>query len=192
MSALPDTKTTPALTITAPTPERGVAVHDLVAACPPLDRNSLYANLLQCSHFAPTCAIALQGEEVVGWVSGYIPPGSPSTWFLWQVAIAPAVRGRGLAGQLIEHILARPVCAGVRFLETTITPDNEPSWRLFREVARRLDAPMTQQDGFDRDRHFDGRHDTETLVRIGPFAPVAAGGREGPSSQKRDRSRNHD
>ncbi len=192
MSATAETGKPLDLTITAPVPEHGVAVHDLVAACPPLDRNSIYANLLQCSHFAPTSAIALRGDEVVGWVSGYIPPAAQATWFLWQVAVAPVARGRGLAQRLIDDILARPVCAGVRFLETTITPDNEASWRLFRGVARRLGAPMTHEAWFDRDRHFDGRHDTEMLVRIGPFAPVAAGGREGPSSPTRDRSRNHD
>src|SRR5690606_18246827 len=156
--------------ITAPVLEHGVAVHDLVAGCPPLDRNSLYANLLQCSHFAPTCALALQGDEVVGWVSGYIPPASPATWFLWQVAIAPSARGQGLARRLIADILARPVCTGVRFIETTIAPDNEASGRLFRGVAPRLGAPISHETGFDRDRHFDGRHDTEMLMRIGPFA----------------------
>ncbi|MCO5120077.1 MAG: diaminobutyrate acetyltransferase [Burkholderiaceae bacterium] len=169
MSAVPDPSF--ALTITAPGPGHGVAVHDLVAACPPLDRNSLYANLLQCSHFAPTCALALQGDEAVGWVSGYIPPSTPATWFLWQVAIAPSMRGQGLAQRLIADILARPACAGVRFLETTITPDNEASWHLFRGVAKRLGAPLAHETGFDRDRHFGGRHDTEMLVRIGPFAP---------------------
>ncbi len=171
MSAVPEPSF--ALRINAPGPEHGVAVHDLVAACPPLDRNSLYANLLQCSHFAPTCALAQQGDEVVGWVSGYIPPAAPTVWFLWQVAIAPTLRGQGLAQRLIADILARPACAGVRFLETTITPDNEASWRLFRGVAKRLGAPMAHEVGFDRDRHFAGRHDTEMLVRIGPFTTPA-------------------
>jgi len=103
MSATAETGKPLDLTITAPVPEHGVAVHDLVAACPPLDRNSIYANLLQCSHFAPTSAIALRGDEVVGWVSGYIPPAAQATWFLWQVAVAPVARGRGLAQRLIEQ-----------------------------------------------------------------------------------------
>lgn len=157
------------LTIVEPKPEHAVAVHDLVAACPPLDRNSLYANLLQCSHFASTCALALRNDEVVGWVSGYRPPTKSSTWFLWQVAVAPVMRGQRLARRLIDDILARPACAGVRFIETTITPDNDASWRLFRGVADGFGASMTQEVAFDRDRHFAGRHDTEMLVRIGPF-----------------------
>lgn len=171
MSAVPDAPVP--LTITAPSPEHGVAVHDLVAACPPLDQNSLYANLIQCSHFAATCALALQGDEVVGWVSGHMTPSATrsasDTWFLWQVAVAPDMRGQGLAQRLIADILARPACAGVRFIETTITPENKASWCLFRGVARGLGACMAHEVGFDRDRHFAGRHDTEMLVRIGPF-----------------------
>ena len=46
------------LTITAPDATDGVAVHDLVQRCPPLDSNSLYCNLLQCTHFAATSALA--------------------------------------------------------------------------------------------------------------------------------------
>lgn len=158
-----------ALAISLPRLRHAVAVHDLVAACPPLDRNSLYASLLQCSDFAETCAVACRGDELVGWVSGYIPPSRPDTWFLWQVAVASSVRGQRLAQRLVDEILARPACAGVHYVETTITPGNEASWRLFRSVARRLDAPLVHEVGFDRDQHFAGRHDTEMRVRIGPF-----------------------
>ena len=31
-------------------------------------------------------------------------------------------------------------------------------------------APLADSDWFDRDRHFGGAHDSEQLVRIGPFA----------------------
>src|SRR3546814_16914023 len=37
-----------------PVAEDAQAIHDLIAACPPLDTNSLYCNLLQCTHFAET------------------------------------------------------------------------------------------------------------------------------------------
>ena len=35
-----------------------MAIWELISACPPLDTNSAYANLLQCTHFADTCVIA--------------------------------------------------------------------------------------------------------------------------------------
>jgi L-2,4-diaminobutyric acid acetyltransferase len=155
--------------IRRPRAEDAVAVHDLIAASPPLDPNSLYANLLQCTHFAETCAIACDDDGVLGWVSGYLPPQQPQTFFLWQVAAHPRARGRGIASRLIDNILSRDVCASVTQLTTTITLENVQSWRLFTRLAGRLDAPMRRELWFDRERDFASRHDSEFLVTIGPI-----------------------
>src|SRR5690606_27480359 len=36
----------------------GPAITRLIAACPPLDSNAAYCNLLQCTHFADFCIVA--------------------------------------------------------------------------------------------------------------------------------------
>jgi L-2,4-diaminobutyric acid acetyltransferase len=149
-------------------------VHALIAACPPLDRNSLYLNLLQCTHFAETCVLAEaagEGAPVSGFVSGYLVPQRPTTLFVWQVAIAAAARGNGLAKRMLLELLERPACRGVTHLETTITQSNEASWALFRALARTLQAPLEERVLFDRDAHLDGVHESEVLVTIGPFHP---------------------
>ena len=71
--------------IRAPRREDGAGVWDLVQDTAGLDDNSMYCNLLQCTHFAATCALAEIDGEVVGWMSGYIPPESPDVLFVWQV-----------------------------------------------------------------------------------------------------------
>jgi len=63
-----------------PVLEDGTAVFDLVDACKPLDLNSHYLYLLQCSHFAPTCVVATLHGEVVAWVSGYVTPNQTDTF----------------------------------------------------------------------------------------------------------------
>src|SRR5690606_21532662 len=55
----------------------GPQVTALIADCPPLDVNSAYCNLLQCSHFADTCVVAERAGQIVGWISGYRPPSAP-------------------------------------------------------------------------------------------------------------------
>lgn len=152
-----------------PSAEDALSVHRLVAACPPLDPNSLYCNLLQCTHFSDTCAAALLGGELAGFISGYLPPQQPDTLFVWQVAVGGAARGRGLALRMLKHLLARPACRAVSFLETSVTPGNAPSRALFTALARDLDTTLEQQPWFDRRRHFGGDHDDEVLFRIGPF-----------------------
>jgi L-2,4-diaminobutyric acid acetyltransferase len=166
--------TTDAVTIEAPKSEDGAAVHDLIAACPPLDTNSLYMNLIQTTHFAETCALAREDGEVIGWVSGHIPPEEPEVFFLWQVAIGEKARGKRVPKRLVADIFSRPSCKDVRYLKTTITPDNEASWGLFKSLARWLDAPLQESPFFDEDKHFKGRHDSEILVTIGPFGRPAA------------------
>ena len=158
-----------------PVSEDGADVHRLISRCPPLDENSIYCNLLQVSHFAGTSVAAEVDGSLAGFVSGYLVPERPDTLFVWQVAVAEAGRGQGLAGRMIREILSREACANVRYVETTITPDNAASWALFRGLARKLETDCAESVMFDRERHFKGRHDSEMLLRIGPFAPVAGG-----------------
>ncbi|WP_105103093.1 diaminobutyrate acetyltransferase [Microbulbifer pacificus] len=165
----------PEVLLRRPVSEDGAAVHRLIGNCPPLDTNSLYCNLLQASHFSTTSVAAeLSGGErdgdLAGFISGYLIPERPDTLFIWQVAVAEHGRGMGLAGRMLREILARPVCTQVRFLETTITPGNDASWALFRGLARKLNANCCDSVLFDRERHFNGQHDSEMLLRIGPFA----------------------
>ncbi len=153
----------------APTAEDGMSVFRLVEACSPLDPNSSYCNLLQCTHFAVTSVAAELDGELVGFVSGYLIPDRPNTLFVWQVAVSEKARGQGLATKMIEAILQRRTCRGVQFIETTITEDNAGSWALFERLSSKLDGKLERSNGFDKDRHFDGQHDSEKLVRIGPF-----------------------
>lgn len=154
----------------APVAEDGVAINELIAKCAPLDRNSVYCNLLQCTHFASTCVVAEQAGRAVGWVSGYRMPDEPDALFVWQVAVDSPARGQKLAARMIKDILAREANSGVLFIKTTITQDNEASWRLFRGLAEALNAPFEAAPLFFRNTHFAGAHATEVLVTIGPFA----------------------
>lgn len=156
--------------IAAPVAEDAAEVHALIATCPPLDRNSLYANLIQCTHFAQTCAVARASGKMIGWISGHRPPAASDTYFLWQVAVHPDARGTGLARRMLAQILARPEQSGTVRLQTSITRANEASWALFRSVSSWLHAPMREELWFDRKRHFAGHNDSEFLVTIGPFA----------------------
>lgn len=161
------------LTFRAPVPTDGMAVHRLVAACAPLDTNSSYCNLLQCTHFAATCRGAWAGEQLQGFVSAYCRPDAPDTLFIWQVAIAAEARGQGLAARLLQALLAAPACRDIRFLETSITPGNQASQRLFASLARTLQCPLNRSTLFSRAHHFDGQHDDELLYRLGPFTTGA-------------------
>ncbi len=160
------------IVIREPTESDGAEIWHLVKAAGSLDENSMYCNLLQCTHFSSTCALAERDGEAVGWVSGYIPPENPECLFVWQVCVREDARGKGLGKRLIHDILARKVCRGVTHVNTTITDDNAASWSLFGKLAKSLDADLDRTEHFEEDTHFDGHHATEHLVSIGPFTPL--------------------
>lgn len=155
------------ITLNPPEDTDGSAVSDLIDRCPPLDTNSGYCNLLQCSHFSDTCVIAKMDSKTVGFVSGYRLPKANHTLFIWQVAVDSDARGTGLAQKMIRNILERH--PDVTHIETTITEDNNASWALFERIAKNYNAPLVRSVMFDRKLHFAGAHDSELLARIGPL-----------------------
>ncbi len=157
------------LTIRRPTVEDGPAVWRLVVEGGGLDPNSPYLYLVMCSDFADTCRVAYAGDDLVGFVVGYHPPTRPDAYFVWQVASAPAARGKGLGKRLIRAVLND---TGARWLEATVTPSNAASRRLFASVARSLEAPLEWSDGFAADLFptaGDAPHEREDRLRIGPL-----------------------
>lgn len=158
-----------AISIRPPVSTDGAGVHALIGRCPPLDTNSMYCNLLQCTHFGATSALAEAEGDAVGFVSGYSPPPHPDALFVWQVAVDERARGHGLAKRLIMDILERPGNEHLRYIRTTVTARNEASWAMFRGLARKLGAPTEDQVLFDQDEHFGGEHESEHELVIGPF-----------------------
>jgi diaminobutyrate acetyltransferase len=150
-------------------PADGMALHRLVRECPPLDTNSTYCNMLQCSHFLSTSIAAFFKDDLVGSITGYCVPDRPDSLFIWQVAVHPSFRGRRLARTMLQKLVQRKAAQGVRFVETSITQGNTASWNLFTGFATALNANCVRSVLFDQSSHFERTHDTEHLVRIGPI-----------------------
>ncbi|MDT0304364.1 diaminobutyrate acetyltransferase [Streptomonospora wellingtoniae] len=137
-----------------------------------LDVNSPYAYTLWSRDFASTSVVARDGEgRARGFVTGFIRPDHPDTYFLWQVGVDPGFRGRRLARRMLDEIGDRIAARGLSNLEATVTPDNAASRALFESFARSRGCSAEWSPLFGRE-HFpddgDG-HEPEDLVRIGPL-----------------------
>lgn len=153
----------------APTATDGTAVNGLIRLCPPLDTNSIYCNLLQCTHFANTSVIAEIQATPVGFISAYLIPDQPNTLFIWQLAICESTRGQGLASKMLVHLLARENLGQIQYIETTITKQNTASWKFFERFAKTNNCQLVTKALFDKTIHFDDEHESEILVKIGPL-----------------------
>lgn len=158
------------LTLRQPQQSDGAALHRLIAACPPLDLNSLYAYLLLCLHHAQTSVVAEVDGLLVGAITAYIPPAQPDTLFVWQVAVAPQQRGQGLGKRMLQHLLQDCIAPRrLRWMETTISPDNAASDHLFTRFALQHDAGCTIATLFDAAAFGESGHEEERLYKIGPW-----------------------
>lgn len=67
--------------------------------------------------------------------------------------------------QLVEHTSA----SGFRYLETTVSPSNLASEKMFQKFAREQYADLRIEEGFVAEEFPDGDHEAERLFRIGPL-----------------------
>ncbi|MEW6152386.1 MAG: diaminobutyrate acetyltransferase [Actinomycetota bacterium] len=137
-----------------------------------LDENSPYAYLLVCSHFAATSVVAARGgeeEEVVAFASAYRPPTAPEALFVWQIAVDPRARRRGVGRALLEELLELPANLDATHLEATVTASNAASERLFLSFADDHGAACAVSVMFPAEAFPGGGHEAERLFRIGPL-----------------------
>lgn len=158
-----------AMTLRQPGLEDGAAVWRLVQETRPLDSNSCYAYLLLCTHFSDTCVVAVEGDELLGFVAAYCPPTARDVLFVWQVAVKSTARGRGIAKAMIRSLLDRAACQQVAFLEATVTPSNDASQALFRSLASAFHTVCKETCGFPSTAFGGDQHEAEILFRIGPL-----------------------
>ena len=150
-----------------PVCEDSPALYALIKRSPPLDLNSRYAYMLVATHFAKTSVVAKVDGEVVGLVSAYVLPEKPDTLFVWQVAVDASMRGAGLAQRLVLHALKSMPSA--RFIETTITPSNVASQKLFERLAASLETSIESKPFLPHALFGEDAHEDEDLYVIGPI-----------------------
>ncbi|MDX3851503.1 diaminobutyrate acetyltransferase [Streptomyces sp. AK02-01A] len=158
--------------IDTPRVEDGAAIWRIARDSEVLDLNSSYSYLLWCRDFGATSLVARdEAGAPTAFVTGYIRPERPEALVVWQVAVDASRRGRGLAGVLLDELTARVAKErGITALETTVTPDNTASDRLFTAYAARHGAALEREVLFDGGLFPERGHQPEVLYRIGPLS----------------------
>ncbi|ATF10149.1 diaminobutyrate acetyltransferase [Candidatus Enterovibrio altilux] len=149
-----------------PSHDDGIKIHKLIASCPPLDENSSYCNFLQASHFNKTCILAEHKGEITGFIAAYLKPDANNELFIWQVAVLPTMRGKGLAFHMLKELLMRKHVQDVQVVEATIAKSNNSSWSLFKKLDKAHGEWGTISVFLDKQQHFKNHHDTEFLYHI--------------------------
>lgn len=138
-----------------------------------IDLNSPYAYMIQWRNFHQTCVVAEVYGKPAGFVMAHRVPNRPHVLFVWQVAVLPEFRGMGIGHRMLEELVERPACTGVRVLEATVTPSNKASERLFSAFAEARDAEIDFGTGFAKsDFPDDEPQERERLLTVQPIHSV--------------------
>ncbi|RXZ84286.1 diaminobutyrate acetyltransferase [Paenibacillaceae bacterium] len=156
-----------------PSKQDGAAVWELIRSAGTLDVNSPYCYILLCDLFRSTCVIAEQDSEIVGFLSACSRPDAADgdVLFIWQVAVAAPMRGKGLALAMLTELLNRRRDT-VRWIEATVSPSNIPSRRLFQSfaAAHGCNSIELPDSGYGAELFPSGQqHEDEPVLRLGPF-----------------------
>ena len=175
--------------IRTPGLEDAAAVYRLIEASPPLDLNSAYVYCLLCDHFRDTTVVAEHDGDLLGCLTGYRRPDAPEVLFIWQVAVHADARGKGLARRMLDAVINLPAARDTRWVETTISPSNAASRRLFERWAASHGMDL-ESSPYLEPHHFPAAgkpgsgHEAEHLFRIGPLpGPRTAQSHEGDETQ---------
>ncbi len=138
-----------------------------------IDLNSPYAYMIQWRNFHQTCVVAEIFGKPAGFVMAHRVPKRPHVLFVWQVAVLPEFRGTGIGQCMLDELVERPICSGVRVLEATVTPSNTASERLFSAFGKARGAEVEFGTGFARsDFPDDEPQEKERLLTVQPIHSV--------------------
>lgn len=157
------------LSFQKPTKEDGSRMWQLVKDST-LDLNSPYKYIMMCEFFHETCVVAKENDELVGFITAFIPPERQDVIFVWQVGVCPSQQGKGVASKMLTELLNRKACKKVRYLEATVTPSNIASQSLFRGFARLNKTNCVVTECFPEDLFPEEGHEAELTYRIGPLS----------------------
>lgn len=86
--------------------------------------------------------LAIDGEHVVGMITGMPVADDPSRTELISMWVAPSARGTGLAADLIDRIVDWATEAGASVLDLSVMPDNPSAHRAYERAGfTPLDEP---------------------------------------------------
>jgi len=129
--------------------------------------NSIYYYYIFCRDFGNTSVI-VKGEDdsVYGYISAYIRSEKPDTLFVWQVAVDEKARGHRLAVKMIDWILNSQSCKNVKYIETTVSPSNESSRKMFCKFAENRNSTITESEFLGSGAFGEDSHEEEILFII--------------------------
>ncbi|WP_040948959.1 GNAT family N-acetyltransferase [Gorillibacterium massiliense] len=108
----------------------------LVEQCGPyVAPHNLYVYWMLENYYTSTCKVMEHDSELIGFISG-MPSVDNKSLFIWQICVHKEYRNQGIAFLLLDSILQSAREIGYRFMELSISENNNASQSFFEKYAR--------------------------------------------------------
>ncbi|PIB36966.1 hypothetical protein BFP72_16920 [Reichenbachiella sp. 5M10] len=113
------------------------------------------------------CAIVTSPDHtgILGFASCLPRQGEGDTLFVWQICTDPQIQKQGMAKKMLHFILENQK-EKIKYLQATISDDNQGSRALFASIAKSYQAEMHKTLYIDAQDFYDS-HQSEYLYNIG-------------------------
>jgi ribosomal protein S18 acetylase RimI-like enzyme len=102
-------------------------------------------------HFSGSSLVAEDGEDLAGFLVGFMSPGPPAEAYIHFAGVHPACRGTGLARRLYGQFIAAARADGRRVVRAVTSPANDGSIRFHRAMGFTAGGPVGDYNGPGRD-----------------------------------------
>jgi ribosomal protein S18 acetylase RimI-like enzyme len=103
-------------------------------------------------HFSDTAFVAEDGDELCGFLAGFLSQSKPEEAYIHFVGVAPGHRGRGVGRLLYERFFAVARGRSRSVVRCVTAPINERSVAFHRALGFQVDEVAESYDGRGGDR----------------------------------------
>jgi ribosomal protein S18 acetylase RimI-like enzyme len=103
-------------------------------------------------HFEGTSFVAEDGDQLAGFVCGFLSQTDPDEAYIHFVGVAPEQRGAGVGRKLYERFFAEVLDQGRSIVRCVTSPVNEVSVAFHEALGFEVDRVAKDYDGPGEDR----------------------------------------
>jgi ribosomal protein S18 acetylase RimI-like enzyme len=114
-------------------------------------------------HFRDTSFVMEAGDELAGFLCGFLSQTYPSEAYIHFVGVNPRFRKMGIARQLYEKFFAVVRERGIHRVRAVTAPINATSIAFHRALGFEIEPGDAEQDGVSVHTNYDGRGEDRVL-----------------------------
>ena len=111
-------------------------VRKFVDVCKPLELHTPFTYWTLFNYFSNLCFLMIEGEELIGFISGIRSSLDKDVVYLWQIGVSKEQRGKNYALLLIGHFIKAVIGLDCNKIQVSISPENQASYNTFVKYAK--------------------------------------------------------